>query len=92
MHLILGNLCSLFAMAADSFSSTRKSAKGVLLVQSISQVFYGLSTLILGGYSASVQNVVSIARNLVAIRGINKKWIEWTLVALGIVFGIYCNT
>lgn len=92
MHLIAGNLCSLCAMAADSFSSSRKTAKGVLVAQIVSQFFYGLGTLILGGYSASVQNVVSIIRNLVAIRGIEKRWLEWVLVLLGIVFGIYFNT
>ena len=88
MNLIAGNLCSLCAMAADAFSSSRKSAKSVLLVQIVSQFFYGLGTLILGGYSASAQNVVSILRNLAAIRGISKKWLEWTLVVLGLA----CNT
>lgn len=92
MNLIAGNLCSLCAMAADAFSSSRKSAKSVLLVQIVSQFFYGLGTLILGGYSASAQNVVSILRNLAAIRGISKKWLEWTLVVLGVVLGLACNT
>lgn len=92
MHLIAGNLCSLCAMVSDSFSSTRKNAKSVLWVQCLSQVFYGLSTLFLGGYSASVQNVVSLGRNLVAIRGIEKKWLEWVLLILGVIFGFYFNT
>lgn len=92
MNLIFGNLCSLCAMVSDSFSSTRKNAKSVLWVQCLSQVFYGLSTLFLGGYSASVQNVVSLIRNLVAIRGIEKKWLEWTLLVSGIVFGFCFNT
>ena len=92
MYLIVGNFFSLCAMASDSFSSTRKNPKSILWVQTLSQVFYGLATLFLGGYSASVQNVVSIGRNLVAIRGIQKKWLEWVLVALGVVFGFYFNT
>ena len=92
MYLIAGNFCSLLAMLADSYSASRKTAKGVLWAQNVSQFFYGMATLILGGYSACVQNVVSIIRNLVAIRGISKKWIEWTLLILGVVFGIYFNT
>ena len=92
MNLIFGNLCSLGAMVSDSISSTRKNPKTVLWVQCLSQVFYGLSTLFLGGYSASVQNVVSLIRNLVAIRGIEKKWLEWTLLVLGVIFGFYFNT
>jgi len=91
MHLIAGNLCSLCAMAADAFSSTRKTAKSVLLVQIVSQFFYGIGTLILGGYSASTQNVVSILRNLAAIRNIDKKWIERSLVILGVVLGLCFN-
>ena len=91
MNLIIGNVLSLFAMFSDSFSSSRKTSQGVLWVQSLSQVFYALSTIALGGYSASVQNVVSILRNLFAIRGFNPKWLQWTLVALGVGFGLYFN-
>ena len=91
MHLIIGNGFTLFAMLSDSFSSTRKTAKGVLWVQNLSQVFYIISSLALGGYSAAVQNAVSIVRNLCAIRGFSPKWLQWTLVVLGVVLGVYCN-
>ena len=91
MHLIMGNLFSLFATMTDSFSSTRKTTKSVLLVQCGSQVFYFISSLILGGYSACAQNVVSVLRNFAAIRNINKKWVEWSLIALGVVLGIFFN-
>ena len=36
-RLIVGNMCSLLVMATDSFRSTRKTTRGVLMVQSISQ-------------------------------------------------------
>ena len=49
--VIVGNVCTLFAMAANAFSATRKTAKGVLGVQNISQGIYGVSALVLGGYS-----------------------------------------
>ena len=91
LYLIVGNVGSLLAMLTDSFSSTRKTAKGVLMVQNLSQVIYGISTVVLGGYSAAVQNVVSILRNLVAIRGIRSKVLEWILVALGVVLGLALN-
>ena len=89
--LIVGNVCSLLAMATDSFSSTRKTTRGVLLVQSVSQLIYGIGTVILGGYSGAVQNGVSILRNFVAIRGVRSKTIEWILVALGVVLGLAFN-
>lgn len=89
--LIVGNLCSLLAMVTDSISASRKTTKGVLLVQSLSQLIYCTGTVILKGYSGAVQNAVSILRNFVAIRGIRSKALEWFLVLLGVVLGIWCN-
>ncbi len=89
--MIVGNLCSLFAMSFNALSSTRKTPKGVLWMQNISQVIYGVCGIVLGGYSATVQNVVSILRNCAAIRKIKSKFLEWLLVILGVVLGIAFN-
>ena len=91
MDIIIGNLCTLFAMLFNAFSSTRRTAKGVLWMQNISQACYGISGIVLRGYSATVQNVVSIIRNLAAIWKINNKVLIWTLVALGVVLGVAFN-
>ncbi len=90
--LIIGNICSFLAMGTDSLSSAQKTAKRVLWVQNLSQMIYCIGAFVLGGYSGCVQNVVSIIRNLVAIRQISKKWITWTLTILGVVFGLLFNT
>lgn len=89
--IIVGNLCALLAMSFNALSSTRKTAKGVLWMQNASQAFYALCAIVLSGYSAVVQNIVSILRNLAAIRNIKSKFLEWLLVVLGVVFGILCN-
>ncbi len=89
--LIGGNLCSILAMVTDTVSSSRKTAKGVLLVQILSQVFYGMSAIFLKGYSATVQNAVSIARNVLAIRKIQSRLLEWLLIAAGVGFGLWFN-
>lgn len=89
--LITGNLFSLFAMAADSISSSRKTTRDVLLVQSVGQFFYCLSAIFLKGYSAAVQNVISILRNFVALRAHRSKYLEWFLVALGVLLGLVFN-
>ena len=89
--LIIGNLCSLLAMVTDSVSSSRKTAKGVLLVQCLSQIIYCMGAIALKGYSAAVQNVVSTFRNLFAIKGGNNKTVEWILIALGVVLGVVFN-
>lgn len=91
LNFILGNLFSGFAMVSDSFSSSRRTAKGVLAVQTASQVFYGASVLVLKGYSGAVQNGVSVLRNLAALCKLNYKFIEWLLIAAGVVFGILFN-
>ena len=89
---IFGNVCSLLAMGTDMLSSAQKTTKRVLWIQNISQLLYCIGAFVLGGYSGSVQNVISITRNLVAIKQISRKWIQWTLTILGVVLGIAFNT
>ena len=89
--ILVGNICSLMAMVSDSISSSRKTAKGVLLVQILSQIFYAVAGIALKGYSATVQNLVSILRNLVAVRRERSKAIEWVLIALAVGLGILFN-
>ena len=91
VSIIFGNICSLLAMATDSISSTRKTPKSVLWVQNASQLFYCIGAIILKGYSGAVQNVVSILRNLVVIREINSRFLEWTLLILGVFLGLFFN-
>jgi len=91
ISVIIGNICSLLAMVTDSISSTRKTAKGVLHVQNISQLIYCIGTILLKGYSGAAQNVVSILRNFAAIRKIESKLVQWILVLLGVVLGIAFN-
>ena len=90
-NIIIGNLCPLLAMGTNAISSTRKTAKGMLLFQSLSQVIYFVCAIVLKGYSAAVQNVVSIIRNTVAIKNIKNKVIEWVLIILGLALGIVFN-
>ncbi|MBE6007910.1 MAG: YgjV family protein [Lachnospiraceae bacterium] len=89
--LIMGNLCSLAAMITDSISSSRKTAKGVLFVQTISQLFYLIGSVMLKGYSAAVQNAVSIFRNIAAIKEVDSRIVEWTFIIAGVVLGVVFN-
>ena len=91
ISLIVGNLCSILAMCTDSISATRKTPKGVLMAQNLSQLFYGVGAVVLKGYSGAVQNLVSILRNFTAIRKIESKALEWFLVILGVALGIIFN-
>ena len=89
--IIIGNVCTLFAMLFNSLSATRRTPKGILWMQNVSQGIYLLCGVVLKGYSASVQNAVSILRNIAAIRKIKSKTLEWVFVALGVVLGIVFN-
>lgn len=89
--VLIGNVCSLCAMASDAVSGTRKKSSHMLAVQIVSQVFYGASSIILKGYSSTVQNFVAILRNAAAIKKIKSRLVEWTLIAIGVVLGIVFN-
>lgn len=90
-NLVIGNLCNLLAMGANAFSSTRKTAKGVLHAQNFGQLMYFITGIVLRGYSAAVQNAVGILRNLTAIWNIKSKILEWILTAAGVILGVVFN-
>jgi hypothetical protein len=90
-EVVVGNICSLCAMVTDSISGTRKKNNQILAIQIVSQFFYAAGSIILKGYSSTMQNLVSVFRNLAAIRNVKSKWIEWTLILLGVVLGVIFN-
>ena len=90
-EVLIGNACSLCAAVTDSISGTRKRPNQILAIQMLSQVFYGVGTIILKGYSSTVQNAVAILRNLAAIKQIKSKIVEWILILLGVGLGIVFN-
>ncbi len=90
-EILIGNISSLCAMVTDSISSTRKKREEILGYQIISQLFYGAGTILLKGYSSTVQNAVAILRNLVAMRKIQNRAVEWILILLGVVLGAVFN-
>lgn len=90
--IIIGNILSLCAMISDSISGTKKKHSEILTVQIVSQFFYSASSLVLKGYSSTVQSVIAIFRNLAAIKNVKSKLIEWILILLGVIFGIFFNS
>ena len=84
-EIIIGNVCSVFAMISDSISGTRKNRAQMLGIQIISQFFYAAGSFILKGYSSVAQNVVAVLRNLAGIKNVKSKAVEWVLILLGVV-------
>lgn len=91
VSLIAGNGLSLLGMVLESISATRKTARSMLLIQSVSQFVYCISTIFFKGYSAAVQNGVNVLRNLAVLRNIESRFVEWFLIALGVILGILWN-
>jgi len=89
--IIIGNIFSLCAMISDSISGTRKKHSEIMAVQIISQFFYGVSSIVLKGYSSTVQNAVAVFRNLAAMKNVKSKAVEWGLILAGVVLGIVFN-
>ena len=89
--IVIGNLFSLCAMISDSISGTRKKHREIMAVQTVSQVFYGASSIALKGYSSTAQNAVAIFRNLAAMRNVKNGILEWTLILAGVVLGVIFN-
>ena len=69
-EILIGNICSLGAMITDGISGTRKNPRHILGAQLISQFFYGAGSFVLKGYSSTAQNVVSVLRNLAAMKNV----------------------
>ena len=91
INIIIGNISSLLAMGTDSLASAQKTAKGVLWMQTLGQAIYCTGSIVLKGYSAAVQNAISIARNLFALGNIKSKILEWVFLLLGVVLGLAFN-
>lgn len=91
IELIGGNACTLCAALVDAFSGSRKSARSILLIQCISQVLYAAGAFLLKGYSAAVENLLAIFRNIYAAGSRSSKALEWTLILLPVVLGLAFN-
>lgn len=89
--VIIGNIFSLCAMISDSISGTRKKHSEIMAVQIVSQIFYGISSIVLKGYSSTVQNVVAVFRNFAAMKNVKSKVLEWVLILTGVVLGVLFN-
>ena len=63
----------------------------MLKVQNFSQLFYGISSVILKGYSGAVQNLISLIRNILKIKENKKEYIQWILLGIAIVLGVAVN-
>ncbi len=88
---VLGNVFTLIATCFTFLTSVRTKKRDMIISDVGTAFFYTIADLILKGYSGVVQNVVGLIRNIVALFLPGNKYINWTLIACGVIFGVYFN-
>ena len=89
--VVIANIFSLVAQGFSLFASTRKEKEKILIFQSIFLVITSISSCLLKGYSAVVLNIIGIIRNILSIKKIDNKIINYLLIACSLIFGIIFN-
>lgn len=91
MNIILGNITSFLANILDAYSSTRKTKKEMMKIQCIGCIVYTVSNTLFNAYSTVVQNLCAFLRNILAVKEVQSKIIQYIIVLAGIILGIYFN-
>ena len=66
--IIIGEIFSLLAALTLAYSTFSNKKNKMIWWQAINAIFYGLSNLFLGGYSAVVTNVLTLSRNILVVK------------------------
>lgn len=88
--IIIGEIFSLLAALCLAYSTFSNKKNKMILWQAINAIFYGLSNLFLGAYSAVVTNILTLFRNTLQVK--NKLDRNFTIIIcllmtiVGIIF------
>lgn len=91
INIILGNITSLISNLLDAFSATRSNKKDMLKIQCLSVIVYIITNTLLKAYSTVVQNICGLIRNILAVKDVDNKIIQYIIIASALVFGVYFN-
>lgn len=89
--VIVGTILGAIAVMIFIFSALIKSKKKIILVQCLAHIFLAISEGISKLFSAIVQEVISLTRNIAVYFNKNPKWFNISLISLGTGLGIYAN-
>lgn len=90
-QIICGNIVALFASILMVYSGIVKDRKKIIYIQALQILAFAISNLILGGYTGTIVNLISLARNYWCYKDkltIDKKVI---IILLSIVFSLMFN-
>ena len=82
MMFILAEFFSFLSACCLAYSTFGKTKNKMVFWQAINAMFYALSNILLGGYTAVISNVLTIFRNMLQVKGkYNKTWM--ILICIG---------
>ena len=92
MNVVLtANLLIIIGQLIGLFASTRNDKKQILIWQCVSMAVMSSSSILLKGYSAVVQDVISITRNILSLCSLSSKGLQIAFVVAAVVLGILFN-
>ena len=90
MQLICGNIVALIGSLLMVYAGTIKDRKKIIYIQTIQILAFTISTLILGGYTGTIVNLISIIRNILCYKDnltkTNKLLIIWSSILFSLMF------
>ncbi len=89
--IILGEIFSLLAALCLAYSTFSHKKNKMIWWQAINAIFYGLSNLFLGAYSAVVTNILTLFRNTLQVKDKLNKHITIIICLLMAIVGIIFN-
>ena len=84
---LLANLFSLVGMSLLMISTFSKTKSKMLLLQVGDALFNSIGSLLVGGYSGFVTNLIAVIRNLVNSRGRSNKYVNLLFMFLNNTLG-----
>ena len=89
--IIVGEVLSLLAALTLAYSTFSNKKDKMIWWQAINAVFYGLSNLFLGAYSAVVTNILTLSRNVLLVKNKLDKKLTIIICILMTIVGIVFN-
>ena len=91
MQLICGNIVALIASILMLISGIVKNRKKIIYIQTLQILTFALSDLILGGYTGTVINLISLVRNYWCYKDKLNNTKKAILIILSITFSLIFN-
>ncbi len=87
----VATIFSTLAVIVFIVSVTFKNKNKILIIQVLSHILLGIGEFISKAWASIVQEVISIIRNILVYFHKNTKLINYILIILGVLIGLYCG-